>query len=62
MTRQVMLTKTGMRSRVVTESHHRAGYVRIGTYSKVFCSCGWAAELDGVYTEMMAVFEAHKAN
>lgn len=60
MPRQVTLTKTGVRSVVVTTAHHRAGYMRIGQYSKIFCSCGWKAELTSTYTGMMEAFEAHK--
>lgn len=60
MPRRVVLTKAGVRSQVVTDFHCRAGYMRIGPRSKVFCSCGWKADLEGAYTEMMAALNEHK--
>jgi hypothetical protein len=60
MPRKVILTRTGVRSQVVTEAHHRAGYMRIGQFSKVWCSCGWKDELQGSYTAMQGAFETHR--
>jgi hypothetical protein len=60
MPRRVAITKAGVRSVVVTEAHHRAGYMRIGPRSKVWCSCGWKTALEGTYTAMMEAFESHK--
>ena len=60
MPRRLIVGKAGVRSQVVTDAHHRAGYMRIGKFSKVWCSCGWKDELESTYTEMQAAFERHK--
>lgn len=60
MPRRVVLGKVGVRSQVVTDAHHRAGYMRIGQFSKVWCSCGWKDELQGTYTAMQKAFESHR--
>lgn len=60
MPRRVTLSKSGVRSQVVTDDHHRNGYMRIGSYAKIWCSCGWKAEMDGPYSEMMAAWETHR--
>ena len=60
MPRKVTISGGRVRSQIVTEAHHRAGYMRIGPRSKVWCSCGWKDELQGTYTEMQNAFETHK--
>lgn len=60
MPRRVVLTEAGVRSQVVTDAHHRAGYMLCGKRSKVWCSCGWKAALEGGYDSMQAVIQEHK--
>jgi len=60
MPRQVIIAGGRVRSQVVTDTHHRAGYMLCGKRSKVWCSCGWKAALEGGYDSMQRVIQAHK--
>lgn len=62
MPRRVVLSKSGrVSSQVVTDFHCRAGYMHTGQRSKVWCSCGWRTEFEGVsFTKVDEAIRAHK--
>lgn len=60
MPRKVIFTKTGPRSQIVTDAHHRAGYLKCGPKYKLWCSCGWKTEGEGHWSAMDQVMAEHK--